>query len=681
MKSENQAGMKQTEKFQKILVANRGEIACRVIRAIREMGKLAVVIHSEEDRALPFVMEADEAYSLGTGSLSDTYLNSRKIINIARAAQVDAIHPGYGFLAENAEFAALCNDHRITFIGPGPEVIDLMGNKSNARNKASELGLPVLEGIVKDLDALINSKDTLPYPVLIKPSAGGGGKGMRLVQTPGTFEQEAREAAREALNYFGSGDLYVEKYLENPRHIEIQVMADHHGHAVHLFERECSLQRRHQKIVEEAPSGFISDATRDKITAGALKLVKGIGYTSAGTVEFLMNKKQEFFFLEMNTRIQVEHPVTEMITGFDLVKEQIRIAEGHPLSFSQEDVRITGHAIEARIYAEDPEKGFMPSAGRIDTLATPSNGRIRIDSGFRAGNLVEPHYDPMIAKMIVRGGNREEARTGLIRALKEFRITGLHTNRDFLIELLRSTDFTENNIHTRLIDKKLDRLIKQNSKRRKAWEMEILLSAATLIALQKEACKGSTPPSPWNSIGHWRILPDIVLEIDHVQYRISYELLKGREKLRLHIGEKDYEISLESRKGNNFWIRINRQLLKVWGTTDRSEILLDLDGHLFKLRRMDILDRRYIAAGKKEDGGHTGEVTAPLNGKVVQINVAPGSKVVKGDSLLVIESMKMENKILAPRTASVEDVLVSAGSQVTQNQLLITLQSNENADE
>ena len=672
-KRENPAGMKRHENFHKILVANRGEIACRVIRAIRDLGKVAVVIHSDDDRALPFVVEADEAYSLGKGNLSETYLNGRKIVDIARATHVEAIHPGYGFLSENASFARMCDEYGIRFIGPDPGVIDLMGNKSNARDKARKLGLPVLEGIVSDLETLITRSKTLPYPLLIKPSAGGGGKGMRIVHSPERFEQEAREASREAKSYFGSPGLYVERYLENPRHIEVQVIADHHGHTAHLFERECSLQRRYQKIIEEAPSGFISDETRDRITASALQLVKGIGYTNAGTVEFLMNRQQEFFFLEMNTRIQVEHPVTEMVTGIDLVKEQIRISEGLPLSFRQEDIHLSGHSIEARIYAENPEKEFMPSAGRIDSLSLPSNGKSRIDGGFRAGNLVEPYYDPLISKIIVHGTNREDARTCLIRTLKDFRITGLQTNRDFLIELLRSVEFTGNRIHTNLVDGELQRLIRENLERRKAWDLDILLSAATLIALQPEAGNTRDILSPWYGIGHWRILPEIALEIDHRQYRIRYELLKGREKLQLHIEDANYDLSLETRKGNDYWIRINQYLLKVGGITDRSDILLDLDGHLFKMRRLDILDRRYITSGQKQDRENIKEVIAPLNGKVVQINVAPGSEVVEGDPLLVIESMKMENRILATRNTTVEEIHVSVGDQIGLNQLLITL--------
>jgi len=313
LKNENLAGMKQNN-LQKILVANRGEIALRVIRAIRELDKLAVVIHSDFDRDLPFVTEADEAYSLGSGDLANTYLNTNKILEIASSVMVDAIHPGYGFLAENAEFAKACRQKNINFIGPSPEVISLMGHKANAKKKVRELGIPVLEGIVDNLDSLIRQRNTLSYPLLIKPVAGGGGKGMRIVQSQENFESEAREASREALNYFGSGDIYVERFLENPRHIEVQVMADHHGNMAHLYERECSLQRRYQKIIEEAPSPSISVETRDHLTSMAMKLVKGIGYTNAGTIEFLMDENHQFYFLEMNTRIQVEHPVTEMIT-------------------------------------------------------------------------------------------------------------------------------------------------------------------------------------------------------------------------------------------------------------------------------------------------------------------------------------------------------------------------------
>ncbi len=659
--------------FHKILVANRGEIALRVIRAIRELDKIAVVVHSDFDKDLPFVTEADEAYSLGSGDLSQTYLDIQKILDIATEARAEAIHPGYGFLAENAEFSKACRNRKVHFIGPVPEVISLMGHKSNARKKAIELGIPVLEGVVENLDALVRNKKMLPYPVLIKPSAGGGGKGMRIVQSAETFESEAREAAREAGNYFGSEDLYVEKFLENPRHIEVQVIADHHGNMVHLYERECSLQRRFQKIIEEAPSGSISKKARDQITSAALKLIDGIGYTNAGTVEFLVDPNQHFYFLEMNTRIQVEHPVTEMITGIDLVKEQIRITEGHPLSFNQKDISINGHSMEARIYAENPENEFMPSTGRIDIFQVPEQNGVRIDSGFKTGNLVEPYYDPMLAKVIVKGKSRDDARNKLIGVLKEVRIKGLRTNRDFLIELLRSVPFKENTIHTRYIDQELDAIIAVEQENRSNLEIGELLSFATLIALQTNLSSTYHVASTWHTIGHWRILPEIILLWDHKEYRIRYELLKGRKRMRLHLGEKDYEVALERRDGDNYWIRINQQILKVWGSTDRSEILLDLDGHLFRIRRTDILDRRFIRSARKNEKENNGNITAPLNGRIVQINVKEGDRVSEGDLLMVVESMKMENKILAANQATVESIQVSIGDQVQTNQLLLTL--------
>jgi len=661
--------------FHRILVANRGEIALRITRAIRELDKLAMVIHSNDDTELPFVTEADEAYSLGSGDLSQTYLNIDKIIRIAREAQADAIHPGYGFLAEQAGFAEACAAHGIHFIGPSPELISLMGNKSNAREKARELGLPVLDGKVDSLEGLIASKNELTFPVLIKPSAGGGGKGMRIVHTAGTFEEEAHQASREAQNYFGSGELYLESYLEGPRHIEVQVLADHHGNMVHLFERECSIQRRYQKIIEEAPSDFLSDDKRKKMSSAAMKLIRGIGYTNAGTVEFLVDEKQEYFFLEMNTRIQVEHPVTEMITGIDLVKEQITIAEGHPLSFKQEDLSIKGHALETRIYAENPLKDFRPSSGRIGAFELATGNGIRMDSGYRAGNLVESWYDPMLAKVIVHGKNREDARKLMIKALKEIRISGLTTNRDFLVALLRTDYFRENRVSTSLIDNKYQNLLTEFHRQRSTHDLEPLLAAATLISLHHTRYPDDHSDSPWHQIGHWRILPEITLKADQEIFHISYSLQKGKERMRLHLKGREIYVSLERRKDHHYWIRINQQVIKVWGITDRSEILIDLDGHLFKFRRMDILDRRYIRLDDRKLKENPGEISAPLNGRIVQVNVKEGDRVAKGDPLLVIESMKMENKILSDFPAVVKQIGVSVGQQVKTNQILLTLAS------
>jgi 3-methylcrotonyl-CoA carboxylase alpha subunit len=667
--------------FNKILVANRGEIAVRIIRAIHSLDKRAVVVHSEYDSALLFVTEADEAYSLGTGDLADTYLNQEKIIQIAREAQVDAIHPGYGFLAENAGFAEACRNERFHFIGPSPEAIRLMGDKSSAREKARDLGLPVLEGFVDELEKLVESRHEFPYPLLIKPSAGGGGKGMRIVHRASEFEQAARESSREAMNYFGSGALYVEKYLVDPRHIEVQVLADHRGNSVHLFERECSIQRRYQKIIEEAPSLSVSEKTRRLITDSALKLVNGIGYTNAGTVEFLMEADQSYYFLEMNTRIQVEHPVTEMITGIDLVREQISIAEGHPLSFSQQDLKIHGHSMEARIYAEDPLKDFLPSAGRLEIFRHTGNMDTRIDTSLTGGNLVEPYYDPMIAKVIVAGATRDQARNNLIRSLKEIHVTGLKTNRDFLITLLRSEPFSENRVHTRFVDQEMNELLCKHQESRDSQPHDLFLSAATLIALQSGSPEKRDPASPWHSIGHWRIVPEIMLQEKERIFPVRYELLKGRKRMKLRVEEREHVVCLEEKTGDHYRISIDRHVLHVWGTTDRSEVILDVDGHLFMFRRPDILDERYMGPGKKSKGRDSAKIMAPLNGRVVQINVREGEKVNKGEPLLVIESMKMENKIMAPRTAVIKKTHVSVGEQVHNHQLLFTLDSYDKSSD
>jgi 3-methylcrotonyl-CoA carboxylase alpha subunit len=661
--------------FGRILVANRGEIALRIIRAIREMDKVAMVIYADHDRDLPFVTEADEAYSLGSGDLSRTYLNIEQILHIASEACADAIHPGYGFLAENAEFARACEQSGIHFIGPSSEAISLMGNKSRAREIASELGVPVREGETGDLESLVEKRSKLPYPLLVKPAAGGGGKGMRIVRTAAAFEQEAREAAREALNYFGSGELYVEHFLEGSRHIEVQVIADHHENRAHLFERECSLQRRYQKVIEEAPSAFISEDTRRRITSAALELIGGIGYTNAGTVEFLVDQDQDYWFMEMNTRIQVEHPVTESITGIDLVKEQINISQGYPLSFNRSEVSMEGHALEARIYAEDPMKGFLPSTGSLDAFDLPGGNGIRCDSGYRTGNRVEPWYDPMLAKIIVKGKNREDARRKMIRALKETHISGLPTNRDFLVGLLGSGQFKQNSIHTRLLDTETEGLLSSMPKKRSRNSSETLLSAAAFISLYKEQVSEGSTASPWHQIGHWRILQGITLVSDQESHFIKYRFLKGNRQMRLEINDREAEVNLENRKGHQYWLRVNNRLIKVWGITDRSEIVLDMDGHQFRFRRPDILDRRYIRQDKLQKSRTKGKISAPLSGKVVQINVMEGDRVTEGEPMLVIESMKMENKILSDHEAIVEQLVVSVGQQVHTHQTLLTLAS------
>ena len=664
-------------KFKKILIANRGEIALRIIRAAHKLGIKALVIHSSSDRELPFVTMADEAYSLGTGNLSETYLDHSKILSIARNAGADAIHPGYGFLAENAAFAERCRREGITFIGPDPEAIRIMGDKSRAREKARELGLPLLKGYTGTPAELEARSEEFPYPVLIKPSAGGGGKGMRIVHRAKDFADAASEASREAEKYFGSGGLYVEQYLLRPRHIEVQVMADHYGNAVHLFERECSVQRRYQKIIEEAPSVSVSPAGRKIITESALKLVRGMEYTNAGTVEFLMDDSGSFYFLEMNTRIQVEHPVTEMITGIDLVKEQITIAEGNPLSFSQDDLKINGHAIEARIYAEDPMQDFMPSAGNIGMFLHTDNQKIRIDSGYREGNRVETSYDPMIAKIIAHGPKREEAIKRLTKSLKEIHITGLKNNRDYLISFLQTALFVQNRIHTMVVEEESASILEAHSQSRAKFAPGILLSAAAFIALQGEYAGDSQHPFPWSNLGYWRLNPEISLIYQDKRYQIRYEAGRARETMTLSIGGQEHQVSLQARDGEVFMIKLDREMLRLRASTFFSEINLDIEGHMFLLRRPDLPDERYINRSTRESAPSPDRILAPLNGRIIKINHGPGHEVEKGQVLLIIESMKMENKILAPQRSVIKEAHVSVGDQVHNTQLLFTLDTND----
>jgi len=441
--------------IQKILIANRGEIAIRIIRACRDAGIKSVAVYSEIDRTAYHVRLADEAYCIGAATARESYLNQERIIEVARTAQADAIHPGYGFLAENAEFAGLCEKNKIIFIGPKSETIALLGDKLAARRTAIKAGLPVVPGTDIDVQAtkdVTASAKKIGYPLLVKAAAGGGGKGMRIVRSEQNLEESVESAIREAGSAFGDGRVYFEKYLENPRHIEIQIFADSHGNAVYLGERECSIQRRHQKVIEESPSPVVTPEMRRKMGTAAVNLARESKYLGAGTVEFLVDNKLNFYFLEVNTRLQVEHPVTELVTGIDLAREQIRVARGEPLSFKQEDIRPRGHAIECRIYAEDPHQDFIPSTGLISDYREPSGPGIRIDSGVVSGSEISIYYDPIIAKMIVWGRTREEAIKRTERALSEYRISGVHTTIGFACSIMRSEGFIEGNYSTGYID-------------------------------------------------------------------------------------------------------------------------------------------------------------------------------------------------------------------------------------
>ncbi len=440
--------------FKKVLIANRGEIAVRIMKTCREMNISTVAIYSEIDISMPFVRMADESYCLGPAPAKESYLNQEKILHIAKTANVDAIHPGYGFLSENAEFASKVEKMGVKFIGPSSDAIRLMGDKTSARRLAQSVGVPMVPGTIEPIQSLEELEviaNKIGYPVLIKASAGGGGKGMRVIHSVKELASAFRASQSEALSAFGDSRVYVEKYIEKPRHIEVQILADTFGNVLHLGERECSIQRRHQKIVEESPSVSLNDALRMSITSSAVNLVKEGKYTNAGTVEFLLDSYGNYYFMEVNTRLQVEHPVTELRTGLDLVREQIRIAEGTPLSLRQEDIQFSGHAIECRIYAEDSFNNFFPSSGKIVALRSPGGTSIREDRGFEEGNEVSSYYDPLLSKLIGYGKDRDEAINRLTHALSEYELFGVKNNIDLCLWILTHSKYRNNEIDTNFI--------------------------------------------------------------------------------------------------------------------------------------------------------------------------------------------------------------------------------------
>jgi acetyl-CoA carboxylase, biotin carboxylase subunit len=494
--------------FRKILIANRGEIAVRILRACRELVVPAVVVYSEADRAALHVRLADEAYPIGPAPSRESYLSIEKIVGVARAAGCDAVHPGYGFLAENAAFARACGEAGITFIGPSPEAMEKLGSKTAARHVARETGVPTVPGT---LDPIQNSEGALAaakqtgFPLVLKAVAGGGGKGMRLVESGAALTAAWRDASSEAQNAFGDSRLYIEKYLPRPRHIEIQILGDHHGHVVYLGERECSVQRRYQKVIEEAPSPVMTPELRRAMGEAAVKLARAGKYANAGTVEFLVDEERHFYFLEMNTRLQVEHPVTELVTGLDLVKLQIRIAGGEPLPFAQEDIALRGHAIECRIYAEDPDNNFFPSPGKILERRVPTGPGIRVDDGVYAGWTVPNEYDPLLSKLIAWGSNRAEAIARLERALGEHYATGIKTNVGLFRRILAARDFQNADIYTRWLDDFLQRPAKELVPAEPHAEDAALLAAALWHIKKSGASDNGAPGHSHAAESRWKL--------------------------------------------------------------------------------------------------------------------------------------------------------------------------------
>jgi 3-methylcrotonyl-CoA carboxylase alpha subunit len=655
--------------FAKILIANRGEIACRVMRTAQRLGIRTVAVYTDADRAALHVRLAGEARRV------ESYLDIEAVVAAARDAGAEAIHPGYGFLSENEDFAAACREAGVVFIGPGPEAIAAMGDKSAAKRLMDKAGVPLVPGYHgENQEAAFLEKEAarIGFPVLIKPSAGGGGKGMRVVTSKKEFLPALQASKREASSSFGDERVLIERYLERPRHIEVQVFGDSTGNLVYLFERDCSVQRRHQKVLEEAPAPGLDPGKRGEMGAAAVAAAKAIGYTNAGTVEFIAEQDGRFYFMEMNTRLQVEHPVTEMVTGLDLVELQLRVAAGEALPFSQHDLKLDGHAIEARIYAEDPERDFLPATGRIVHFAFPPEGaEIRVDAGVAAGDEITPWYDPMIAKLIVRGARRDEALARLREALERVEIAGVKTNVAFLRRVAASGAFSRGELDTGLIERNRTELFPEPT----AAGTE-LLAAAAFAELDAEeqgarrrAAASGDPYSPWDRVDGWRLNEDshhdFVFVEGNTEHAVRVHFSGNGMRLAVHGAEHAFEG--ERLGADRVSIRLDARVFEARAVRDGD------DWHVFSggdYRRLTLRE----ALPREDAEVRGGSLSAPMPGRIVQVMSRPGDAVKKGQALLILEAMKMEHTITAPADGVVKEIHFAAGEQVLEGSELVTLE-------
>jgi 3-methylcrotonyl-CoA carboxylase alpha subunit len=680
--------------FDRILIANRGEIACRIARTARRMGIATVAVYSDADARALHVEACDDAVRIGPPAPRESYLDGDAIIAAARSTGAKAIHPGYGFLSENEGFATECARAGLVFIGPPPAAIAAMGSKAEAKTIMARAGVPIVpgyHGTDQDPALLAREAKRIGFPVLIKATAGGGGKGMKVAASGAEFAQALASAQREARSSFGDDRMLIERYLRSPRHIEIQVFGDARGNAVHLFERDCSVQRRHQKVLEEAPAPGMDPARRRAMGEAAVAAAKAIGYVGAGTVEFIAEQDGTFYFMEMNTRLQVEHPVTEMITGLDLVEWQFRVAAGEPLPRSQDALSITGHAIEARIYAEDPERGFLPSIGRIAHWAMPdADSRTRVDTGYRAGDAVSPWYDPMLAKVIAWGEDRERARRALLRALGACEITGVTTNTAFLERVVAHPAFADARLHTGLIDEHREALLAPSGgpKPRALVTAALAEYAAIRDAAMRAAAATADPHSPWSRSDAWwngSAVHQIVL--------------------RFSDGHSEHELALSPRADGSVEISGIRaapgadapadglRAAVIDATVECSDgrLRIAAAGHCFEAMVVANDDVRHVfAPGARarltlidplaqlnEADEHGGRLTAPMSGTVVAVFVSAGEAVAKGAPLIVLEAMKMEHTIAAPAKGRVAAVHFGVGDRVGEGAELVAFERDE----
>ena len=641
--------------FSSLLIANRGEIACRIMRTARRLGMRTIAVYSEADEHAQHVKLADVAHLLGPAPAIESYLNIDAVLAVAKATGARAIHPGYGFLSENAEFAEACASQNVVFVGPGAEAIRLMGSKIEAKRLVAAAGTPVVPGYHEDdqSDArLLAAAREIGFPVLIKASAGGGGKGMRKVSDEKDFAAALAGARREAKAAFADDRMLIERYLKDPKHLEMQILADRFGHTLHLFERDCSVQRRHQKVIEEAPGPTVTDAQRERMGRAAVQAAKAVDYVGAGTVEFI-TQGDTFYFMEMNTRLQVEHPVTEAITGLDLVEWQLRIAAGEPLSIEQKSVNKNGHAIEARIYAENPRRKFLPSTGKLVRVKFPDN--VRVDIGVVDGDVVSMHYDPMLAKVIAHGKTREEARVKLSRALAEVELAGVEHNVDYLRAVLDHATFRAGDYTTGLAEQHHGELVRERSD----------LGAICATLASKEMAQG---------LRVWEVTDGFRLNLPH-SYR--QRLKRNRKTVSIVItdnvvlvGDNEHEVSDVVWRGSKLNCRVDGQWIDAQVIFEDKSIFVIRHGDT---ERLGLYEEDFDALA--HDAGTADRITSPMPGLVISLAVQVGDVVAEGDVLMVIEAMKMEHNINAPRDGKVSGVVCAVGDRVEEGIELVTFEA------
>ncbi len=664
--------MKPVAMFSKILIANRGEIACRVIATCRRLGIATVAVYSDADRNARHVRLADEAIHIGPAAARESYLRGDVLLDAARATGAQAIHPGYGFLSENADFADACAAAGITFIGPPASAIRAMGDKSAAKALMAQAGVPLTPGYHGDQQepAFLRAQaDAIGYPVLIKASAGGGGKGMRKVERSEDFVDALASCQREAASAFGNDHVLVEKYVERPRHIEIQVFGDTHGDAVYLFERDCSVQRRHQKVLEEAPAPGMSAERRAAMGKAAVDAARAVGYVGAGTVEFIAGPDGDFYFMEMNTRLQVEHPVTEYITGTDLVEWQLRVAAGQPMPLRQEQLAIHGHAIEARLYAEDADRGFLPSTGTLRRLRLPMpSAKVRVDAGVEEGDSITPYYDPMIAKLIVWDVDRDAALRRMSQALADCQVVGVTTNAGFLRRLVNTDSFANAKLDTALIEREQATLNAVGDSDDALWQLAAIAAVASTARAGSDA---RDPHSPWQAQDGWRLGAS------------------APRVLPLQQGERTHTLKVWAQADGWRVQRDDAAATTVAGRIDGERLTAQLDGRRWQLRLLREGDQLYLFGA---DGQHrftlhdpvgesdnaaadAGSLLAPMPGKIVATLVEAGTQVKRGTPLVVLEAMKMEHTLQAPADGTVKGYRAKAGDQVGDGAVLVDFEA------